>query len=189
MFQLTLVGKIDEMRKPNLNIVAFALIVLAGSAFWQNNNFPDRKALILNKSPQVEITDFSFANTFSGGRTRFQQSGTWRNIGSVPIVAFEIVILKYDAFDQRTFGTRWTVTGKNSADWRPLAPDENASDAILSIGTEDVLTGIAYVRSVRLSDGAVWRANLAETQAEIRKLAPKLKEFGSLEPDLKQKSD
>ena len=177
------------MRQLHPNIIAVTFLLFVGSTFGQNNNFPDRKAIVLNKSPQVEITDFSFANTFISGRTRFQQSATWRNIGGVPVVAFEIVILKYDAFDQRLFGSRWTVTGKNSGDWRPLAPNETASDAILSIGTEDVLTGIAYVRSVRLSDGTVWRANLAETQSELRKLVPKLKEFGSIEPDPKQKSD
>ena len=50
MFQLTLVGKIDEMRKPNLNIVAFALIVLAGSAFGQNNYVQSISATVRNEA-------------------------------------------------------------------------------------------------------------------------------------------
>jgi hypothetical protein len=41
----------------------------------------------------------------------------WKNVADQPIVAFEIVILKYDPFDRRLIGGRWTVTGRNSADW------------------------------------------------------------------------
>lgn len=153
------------------------------------SNFPDRKAVILNTCPYVELSNFSFANQRANLRTRFEQYLSWKNVGSQALVAFEIVILKYDAFNQRMIGSQWTVTGKDSADWRPLAPGESDSDGIIGYGTEQVFTAIAYVRTARLADGTVWRVNEGELLNSLRKFAPGIKEFGSLNPDPKQKPE
>ena len=150
-----------------------------------DSNFPDRKAIILNNSPHVELSNFSFGNRYEDRRTRFEQRLSWKNVGTQPITAFEVVVLKYDAFDNRVIGSRWTVTGKNSADWNSLAPGESSSDGTLSIGTEEVYTAIAYVRAARLADGTVWRANEAELASSIRKNAPGIKDVGSMRPDPK----
>lgn len=169
---------------------AFWLLFTASlSVAAQNSNFPDRKAVILNTCPHVELSDFSFANRYADRRTRFEQNLSWKNIGSQALAAFEVVVLKYDAFDQRVIGTRWTVTGKNSADWSPLAVGDSRADGIIGYGTEEVFTAIAYVRAARLADGTVWRANEVEVMNSLRKVAPGIKDFGSVKPDPKQKPE
>lgn len=172
------------MKNTVLILVAMFALGSVNQAVAQDANFPSRKAIILNISPHVQLTDFSFGNTYSDRRTKFQQSITWKN-GQSSLIAFEIVILKYDAFDQRLIGTRWTVTGKNSADWRPLEPNEVSSDATIGIVGEEVFTAIAYVRSVRLADGTVWRSNEVDVVNNLRKVAPGIKDFGSVTPDQK----
>lgn len=153
----------------------------------RSSNFPDKSALILNTSPDIELSGFYFENASNDRRDRFEQHISWKNVGQQPIIAFEIVILKYDAFDQREVGSRWTVTGTNSANWSPLKPGESSRDGILGYGTEEVFTAIAYVRAVRLADGTVWRVNDAELQQKLRKIAPGIKDFGSVKPDPKAK--
>lgn len=166
-------------------------LVLAAALFSQAqaraSNFPDKSALILNTSPAIELSGFYFENTSNDRRDRFEQHISWKNIGQQSIIAFEIVILKYDAFDQREVGSRWTVTGTNSANWSPLKPGESSRDGILGYGTEEVFTAIAYVRAVRFADGTVWRVNDAELQQQLRKVAPGIKDFGSVKPDPKAK--
>lgn len=153
----------------------------------QRYNFPGKTALILNTSPNIELSDFTFANTDSDRRMRFEQNLAWTNIGQQTVVAFEIVILKYDAFDQREIGSSWTVTGTNSGNWKPLKPGEASRDGLLGFGTEEVFTAIAYVRAVRLEGGTVWRVNDADLQQNLRKVAPGIKDFGSVKPDPKVK--
>jgi hypothetical protein len=104
----------------------------------------------------------------------------WTNVGGQSIVAFDIVILKYDAFNERINGNRWTVTGNNSQNWKPLDPGYTSTDMTFSSGPEEVLTGIAYVRAVRFKDGTIWRANLKEVLEELRKVAPDIENFGDL---------
>src|ERR1022692_4811004 len=82
-----------------------------------NDNYPDRRPIIVNVCPFVQSSGFSFLNKYSDRRHHFDIQMSWKNIGTQPLTAFEIVILKYDAFDRRLIGERWTVTGVNSADW------------------------------------------------------------------------
>ncbi len=154
---------------------------MASAALEQN--FPDRKALIVNSCPHVELSDFNYHNFYAERATRFAQDLKWKNVGTQPLVAFEVVILKYDPFDRRLIGTRWIITGKNSADWTPLQPGESNGDGTRSYGDEEVFTAIAYVRSARLQDGTVWYVDPAALATELKKAAPNLRQFGSLEPD------
>ncbi|HSV78442.1 MAG TPA: hypothetical protein VLK85_04430 [Ramlibacter sp.] len=172
----------------------WAVIVCACCASFAHaqvadSNYPDRKAVVLNTSPHVELSQFSFGNRYADRRTRFEQHLAWSNIGQQPLVAFEIVILKYDAFDQRMLGSRWVITGKDSADWRPLMPKDGGKDGTIGYGSEEVFTAIAYVRSARLADGTVWRVNEPELLNQLRKIAPGIKDYGSLKPDAKPKGD
>lgn len=167
------------------------LLTFVIALFWgtsteaQDSNYPDRKALIVNNCPFVELSGFSFKNEYADRATRFNQDLTWKNTGTQPILAIEVVILKYDAFDRRLVGTRWTVTGRNSADWSPLQPGASNSDGTRGLGTEEVFTAIAYVRSARLADGSVWRASDADLLAKLRSQVPGFKDFGDLKPDSK----
>ena len=169
--------------------VVFSLAGLTSSARTQDSNFPDRKAIVLNVCPHVEISKFSFQNRYADRRNRFEQNMSWKNVSNQLLTAFEIVILKYDAFDQRVIGSRWTVTGKNSGDWRPLASGESGADGTIGFGIEEVFTAIAYVRSARLGNGTVWRVNETQLISELRKVAPGIREFGNVNPDPKPKSE
>jgi hypothetical protein len=151
------------------------------------SNYPARKPYIINNCPSVELSSFTFDNQSTDNSDRFHQGMKWKNIGNQPLVAFEIVILKYDAFNRRMIGTLWTVSGKNSGDWTPLAPGESSGDGVSGYGSEDVFTAIAYVRAARLADGTVWTANDSELLAAFRKLGTGIREFGDVKPDPKPK--
>lgn len=170
--------------------IAIAGIFLALTA-RAAQNYPDRVAHVINISPHVEITSFSFSNQDRDrGRglssdTRFQANYAWKSTSSQPIVAIEVVMLKYDAFDERLIGSRFIVQGTNSVNWSPLPPGQSSSDGSIGFRDEDVFTGIAYVRKVRLGDGTVWRVDEGKLLQELKKVAPTIRNLGSLAPDPK----
>lgn len=160
------------------------LLALGALPAWaQNDNFPNRKAILVNSCPFILLEGFDFKNALDGRLTRFTTEMRWTNTGSQPVVAFEIVVLKYDPFDQRLRGTRWTVTGTNSADWRPLGPGGIGGDSARSFEPEAVMTAIAYVRRARLADGTQWHVPEADLLQRLQQAAPFLKDFGSIRPD------
>jgi hypothetical protein len=112
-------------------------------------------------------------------------SYSWKSTSQQPIVAIEMVMLKYDAFDERLIGSRFIVQGTNSVNWSPLQPGKSSSDGSISFRDEDVFTGVAYVRRVRLSDGTVWRVDESKLLQELKKVAPNIRNPGSLAPDAK----
>lgn len=170
--------------KTRVNILVGLLLAVIGVAQADiQQNFPDRKALIVNSCPYVELSDFGYRNFYGDRSSHFAQDLKWKNIGTQPLVAFEVVILKYDPFDRRLIGSRWIISGKNSADWTPLPPGESSGDGTRSYGDEEVFTAIVYVRSARLQDGTIWMVNDTTLAAELKKSAPSLRQFGSLEPD------
>lgn len=154
-------------------------------------NFPDRKAIVLDISPHVKITSFAFENTLEGRVASSRNSFTyqWRNAGTVPVLAFELVTLKYDPFDEPMPGSRTLVAGKNSADFTPLQPGETSGDGTIGYGHTHVLTAIVYVRAVRFADGTLWRADPSVVVAEVKKAAPRIKDAGPLVPEREKKDD
>ncbi|WP_156473061.1 hypothetical protein [Pseudorhodoferax sp. Leaf265] len=171
-------------------IVAATLLSVAAMVHAAQN-YADRKAHIVNVSPHVELTQFTFSNEDRDrGRglssdTRFIANYSWKNTSQQPIIALEIVMLKYDAFDERLIGSRFIVQGTNSANWSPLQPGQSSSDGSIGFRDEDVYTGIAYVRRVRLSDGSVWRVDDSKLLQELKKVAPSIRNPGNLAPDAK----
>lgn len=155
----------------NYNFNVFALRLLGTATSHRRKGMP--------------FNALSFRNNYADRRTRFEQDMRWKNVGAQPVAAFEIVILKYDAFDQRMIGSRWVVTGRDSANWSHLPPGETAGDGTGGFGSEEVMTAIAYVRAVRLADGTVWRANEPELLQKLRQVAPGIKDYGSVRPDAK----
>lgn len=171
--------------------LAAATVICASYAQAQSvdSNYPDRKAYIINSCPHVELSGFSYQNRYADRRSRFETKMSWKNVAPQPLVAFEIVILKYDAFNWRLIGERWTVTGTNSANWGPLAPGGSSSDGTIGFRDEQVFTAVAYVRAARLADGTVWEVSPTRLLPELKKVAPGFKDFGKLEPDPKVKPE
>jgi hypothetical protein len=97
------------------------------------------------------------------------------------VVAFEIIILHFDAFDRPMIGNRWIVTGTSSGDWQPLKPGETGHDGLLNV-PDKVFTAVAYTRTVRLGDGTIWRASEPEVASQIRKALPRIRDVGTLSP-------
>jgi hypothetical protein len=165
------------------------ILVMAGFLHAENvMNFPDRKALVIDNCPYVRLSSFSFENRYERVGYRSAQSMAWSNVGGQSVIAFEIVILKYDAFNERTNGVRWTITGFNSQNWLPLNPGYTGFDTVFGLTTEEAFTCIAYVRSVRLKDGTVWRADAKELLVKLREVAPDITTFGSLNGEIKLQS-
>jgi hypothetical protein len=172
--------------------VAVGVLIFAALASGQNKwNFPDRKAIVLDISPHVKITSFAFENTIEGRAVSFRHSFTyqWKNAGTQPVLAFELVTLKYDPFDEPMPGSRTLVAGKNSADFTPLQPGETSGDGTSGYGHSHVLTAISYVRAVRFTDGTLWRADPSVVAAEVKNSAPRIKDAGPLVPDREKKDD
>lgn len=166
-------------------VAAILMVAFSSRSVLAAQNYPDRHAYMVNTCPHVEITSFSFENQDRGRDARFVENFAWKSTAAQPIVAFEIVVLKYDAFNERMIGSRVAIQGTDSANWSPLPPGKSSSDGTIGFRTEDVFTGIAYVRRVRLSEGTVWRADESRLLPELKKVAPNISNPGSLAPDAK----
>ncbi len=163
-------------------------VIFVRPVYAQNDNYPSRRTVTINNCPYVQLSGFSYTNRYSDGADRFYEELSWKNVGADSLIAFEVVVLKYDAFDRRLIGSRWTVTGHNSADWGPLAPGEASHDGTIGYGEEEVFTGVAYVRSARLANGTVWNADDGKLLVMLRSEVPGFKDFGDLRPDPNPKS-
>tara|TARA_R110002124_G_scaffold159007_2_gene326202 strand:- start:9296 stop:9853 length:558 start_codon:yes stop_codon:yes gene_type:complete len=170
---------------------AIAALVMAMSihtpamAQLSGSNFAGRKPVIINNaSDYLTLSDFTFENTYRDRSTRFIQNLKWTNSGTKPIIAFEVVMLFYDPFNQPITGSggRWLVPGHDSANWSPLAPGESDGDGLIGFREQDAFFGVAYVRAIRFDDGTVWTSNQAEVERSIRGELPQLREVGELEP-------
>ncbi len=182
------------MRKTLLVGLTVAVVALLAPAWATGQfkwNFPDRKAIVLDICPHVKITSFAFENTVEGRVSSSRNSFTyqWKSVGSSPVLAFKLVTLKYDPFDEPMTGSRILVAGKNSADFAPLQPGEASGDGTIGYGHIHVLTAIAYVRAVRFTDGTLWRADPSVVVAEVKKAAPRIKDAGPLVPEREKKDD
>ncbi len=171
--------------QPTLVLLSFLMVLGTEPIQSLDQNFPNRKALVVNTCPYVELSGFSFQNRFDDRRTRFEQNLSWKNVGTQPLVAFEVVILKYDPFNRRQIGSRWVITGHDSANWTPLGLGESGSDGTIGLSEEEVLTAIAYVRAARLADDTVWEVDDRKLLDELKKVVPEFKEFGDVKPDPK----
>jgi hypothetical protein len=162
-----------------------AILLSVGTSNAQMaNNFPDRRAVIIdNAAPALELSDFSFSNEYSRSSDRRITRLKWKNAGTKPITAFELVTLYYDPFNRpMADGGRWLITGHNSANWAPLGIGESSADGAIGISDSDALTAIVYVRAIRYSDGTVWTSNQQEVEQRVKAALPQLRDVGALDP-------
>lgn len=146
-------------------------------------NFSDRRSIIINNCPFIQLSDFNYHNAYDRSIMRLRTNLSWRNAGDQPIVAFEVVVLRYDPFNRPIYGGgRWLITGNNSADWRPLMPGRQSSDGLIGHDEQPVLTSVVYVRAARLADGAVWMFDEPAIEQRIREELPALHEIGDVNP-------
>jgi hypothetical protein len=143
-------------------------------------NFGDRRPLIVANCPFVELSGLSFRNLSDGQGWLFEQSLAWRNTSPQGLVAVEVVILKYDAYNRRRPAVDWSLTGRGGNDWTPLGPGESSRDLTRAAGQDDAYTEIAWVRRVRLQDGTIWEANEAEVLRDAHRAAPDIRDLGEL---------
>ena len=84
------------MKSATLITLGSFLVLTSGAipSSAQDSNYPNRKALIVNNCPFVELRDLSFKNLYEDRANRFHMDLKWKNISPQAIVAFEIVVLK-----------------------------------------------------------------------------------------------
>lgn len=174
---------------PGACVAAFLAFAPAGAALAQiNENFPNRQAIIINNgAPNVSLSGFDFANTYSDSRTRLNTDLKWTNTGSKAITAFEVVVLYFDPFNQPMplIGGRWLIPGHNSANWTALQPGQADGDGLIAYEDENAYTAVVYVRAIRFEDGSVWYSNQAEVAAQVKTAVPTLTALPSLDPEPK----
>ena len=153
-----------------------------------SSDYPERRAIIANVSADIGLKRFTYSKEYDHGYS-LHENFTWGNTGKKEVVAFELVVLHYDPFNDQLLGSRGVLPGHNSAKHAHLLPGEDDSDGFSGIaGNEDVFTAVLYVRSIRFADGTVWRANPADVIASIKKQVPDILDPGSLVPEHKKQS-
>jgi hypothetical protein len=151
-----------------------------GSRLAAEANFGDRRALIVAECPFVELTGFAFRNVADGQGWFFEESLAWRNTSPQAVIAVEVAILKYDAYNRREPVVDWSLKGHGANDWTPLGAGEGSRDATRAAGADDAYTEIAWVRRVRLQDGTIWDANEADVLRDAHRAAPDIRDLGEL---------
>lgn len=148
-------------------------------------NFAERQAIVINNAQdKIELSGFRFANEYRDRRFRLVTNLSWTNKSDQPIIAFEVVILRFDPFNRPIRGGgSWMITGRNSGDWSPLMPGTSSSDGLIGFDDDPVLTSVVYVRAIRFANGDVWTANTAEVTRQIQGRLPTLRDLGDVSPN------
>ena len=174
------------MNRRNMILATAGALFVADRAWAQTSimNFPERRAHIINNSPLLELSGFSYENTLGRSDYRMLMSLAWRNIGDQPITAFEVVLAYFDPFNRRMpIGGVWMIPGKNSANWTPLNPGERSNDGLNGVRAERVMTAFVYVREVLQANRSVWTFQPSAVEREIRRLMPAIRDIGNLDPE------
>ncbi|MBI3505490.1 MAG: hypothetical protein HY059_11670 [Proteobacteria bacterium] len=178
-----------------LSLAAFVLFeflffIPKNVAVAQDNklNFASRQAEIINNASNfIELSDFSFKNEFDRSRTRLTTNLAWTNKSSQPIIAFEVVVLRYDPFNRPIRGGgRWLITGTDSGNWTPLAPGARGSDGTFGFDAEPVMTSVVFVRLIRFQDGTVWQFNEQQILQAVKQRLPAIRDIGEINPAVPQ---
>ena len=109
----------------------------------------------------------------SGNPDQIMHSVSYTNSSSKNIVALQIGLASFDAFNGfmgrfSGWATERVAVGETKkGEWnqRPYA----------AFSFKDYGTGVAYVNAVRFEDGSIWRANLKEVLSEMQKFEKDLK--------------
>jgi hypothetical protein len=97
-----------------IGLVLTVLVIIPMAQAQMKNNFVDRKTVVINNAPFLELSGFSFQNEYKDRRSGLNTNLAWKNIGKEPITVFEVVILRYDPFNRPIGGGgRWLITGNN----------------------------------------------------------------------------
>lgn len=146
-------------------------------------NFSGARSIEINECPHVDLSGFTGTNSYDDRRRsyNYKMNLAWQNKSAKSIVAMEINVARYDAFNRHVTTRRWTITGHDSANWSALKPGEGANDGTIGYSTEDHYTSFAYVTAIRFDDNTVWRYDSNKVAARIKAELPGLKEIGNLD--------
>ncbi len=125
-----------------------------------SNDYPSRKSVVVNFCPYLHIKALYFYNDIHKVGSQL----SWSNIGAQPIIALEVATVEYNPVGEAVTSSGdllfsgIVIPGNGLGNLNPLQPAEYASGAF---GKPDVnrYTVAVYVKSVRLADGKIWRAN------------------------------
>jgi hypothetical protein len=147
-------------------------------------NYPDRRAVVVNISPDLKLSSFTFQNNYeTRSGDQFLENFSWENTSTKDIVSFEIVILKYDPFNRQLLGSRHIFPGKQEFKYEALKPKESFKNGLISRGREDSFTEVLFVSAIRFGDNTVWTFNPADVLASIKSQLPDIAEPGKITPE------
>lgn len=173
--------------------VALALGVLgtahaqqAQDIYTSRHNYPDRQAITINNlSDVVSITDFSFGNRFN---TTTDRPVPWvvidlTNRTDQPIVYIQVVLLRWNPVNEPIEAEHTLISfrGRDLVEmnepWSTLAGGATSQTRVgwgNDAAATDTFTAILFVRSVRLQDGTVFRADTDALRTQIAERYPML---------------
>jgi hypothetical protein len=134
------------------------------------SSYPAHVARVLDVCPSVKLSSFDFTQ----GLNNRTYSAHWGNVSEKPVVAFELRVLRFNAFDEPLADFVHCVPGHNSGDFSPLEKGQTDDDAYGDKADADLFTALAYVSKVRFADGSVWRAAPSVIETEKQKALPSL---------------
>lgn len=172
-----------------IRILLTLLAVFVPALVLSQYSYPNRRAVVADVCPHLKITSFTFQTVYERSMDRFKSNYSWKNVGSQGIESFELIILKYDPFNDQLIGSKAIFPGHNSAKYSPLMPGEEDSDGGSNINSDAVYTAVAYIRSIRFTNGTIWRAAASDIVKSIRAQVPDLLDVGKLVPQEDKKKD
>jgi len=125
--------------------------------------------------PETRATSYS-----RGNLDQVSHSVTYKNVSSKEVVALQIGLTSFDAFNGfmgRFNGWSTERIGVGESKTGTWSQRTYAAFAFKGYGT-----GVVYVNAVRFSDGSIWRANLTEVLIELQKFEKELKREDLVDP-------
>lgn len=115
-----------------------------------------------------------------GNPDQINHAVTYKNISPKEIVALQIGLTSFDAFNG--FMGRFNGWATQSIPSGTAKTGEWEQRPYAAFAFKGYGTGVAYVNAVRFADGTIWRANLAEVLIELQKFEKELKREDLIDP-------
>jgi hypothetical protein len=184
-------GWLSIKQGDNMHITKFAWVVIV-LAINSVGLAQESSVILKQNDTPLEITLYqaSFeaetrATAYSRGNSdQIVHSVTYKNVSGKDIVALQIGLNAFDAFN----GFMGRSSGW-STELVPAGASKKASWAqkpYSAFTFKNYGTGVVYINAVRFSDGTIWRANLAEILTELQKFEKELKREDLVEPKQRQ---
>ncbi len=177
-----------------LTTIGTAYAQQAQDVYTPRHNYAERQAVAINNlNDVVSISDFSFGNRFNNTVDR---PIPWvlfdlTNRTNQPIVYIQVGLLRWNPVNEPIDAQRTLISFRGpdlierTEPWSTLAAGATLEAHVPSADdppAADTFTAIAFVQTVRLQDGTVFRADTESLRTQIAQRYPSLQGLAT-EPD------